>query len=179
MNKFFLALMLTAFSFSLHAQEVQRVTTVIPGKLARSGSSNRQPFSDAALAGLCEQGYTLAIYVYGGARAHDVACSKGKITYMSMTNWEHPDSILSRIGTEFNAGGKVLVHCWYGVHASNMVTSEALIRYCGYSGDQAAAYFKSGVPAGSLPVSRIDQLASEIAGSQKPGSVMQGCPTPK
>ena len=128
MTKFVLSLALAAFSFSLHAQVVQRVTTVIPGKLARSGTSNKIAFNDATLTQLCEQGYTLAIYVYAGASNHDVTCSKGKISYVSMTNWEKPGSIIDRIGKEFEAGGKVMVHCWYGVHASNMVTSEALMR---------------------------------------------------
>jgi hypothetical protein len=174
-----LLLLLGTFAFQTQAQSVERVTVVIPGKFARSGSANRKPFDDKALAGLCEQGYTLAVYVYGGAKPHDVSCSKGKISYLSMTNWEKPGTILQKAEKAMNAGGKVMVHCWYGVHASNFVSAAALNKFCGYTGVQAANYFRAGVPNKSLPPARIDQLAGEIQAFGAGGSVMQGCPTPK
>jgi hypothetical protein len=168
-------------SLPLYAQQVKRVTTVINGRLSRAGSSpGRQAYNDAALRDLCEQGYTLAIYVYGGAKAHDVSCSRGKISYLSMSNWARPQSILNRIGQEFSAGGKVMVHCWYGVHASNIVTSLALNRFCGFNGQQAASAFKAGVPNKSLPPSKIEAYASSIrAQAISGGQVLQGCPTPR
>lgn len=175
----FLAAVLSfACAWQTHAQEVQRIREMIPGKLMRAGSSNKKPFSDATLAKLCEQGYTLAVYVYGGAVTHDVSCSRGKITYTSMTSWEKPQAIVDKARAAIQAGGKVMVHCWYGVHASNFATSVALKQMCGYTGAQAAATFKCGVPPKSLPQSRIDQLANEIANYGPTGSVMEGCRVP-
>jgi hypothetical protein len=171
-------LILGALASNAQAQQVERVTQVIPGKFARSGSSNRQPFNDETLKDLCEQGYTLAVYVYKGARDHEVTCNRGKISYFGMTNWEHPGSILEKASSAMKAGGKVMVHCWYGVHASNFVSAAALNRFCGYSGSQAAKYFLSGVPKGSLTPGKISKMAAELRALGPGGSVMDGCPSP-
>jgi hypothetical protein len=158
------------------AQSVQRVTSVISGKLARAGSSNRKPYDDAALKGLCEQGYTLAIYVYPGAKNRSVSCSRGSIQYVGMTNWSKPESIVPKIAAEAARGGKTMVHCWYGVHASNLVTSAALVKMCGMSGDAAADVFRKGVPKGSLNTGRIEELAAKIEKMSPGGSRVSGCP---
>jgi hypothetical protein len=170
---------LCLFSAQVFAQQVTNVTNVISGKLSRAGSTNRKAYDDRSLAALCEQGYTLAIYVYGGAKAHDVSCSRGKISYLSMTSWEHPTSILSRISNEMNGRGKVMVHCWYGVHASNFVTSAALINSCGFSGEQAAETFRRGVPPKSLAPARVNQLAAELVALELGNHVIEGCPSPR
>lgn len=165
-----------AMTSEAKAQSVQRVTSVIGGKLARAGSSNRKAYDDAALKGLCEQGYTLAIYVYPGAKPRTVSCSRGSIKYVGMTSWSNPASIVPKIAAEAAAGGKTMVHCWYGVHASNLVTSAALVKMCGMSGSAAADVFRRGVPKGSLNSGRIEELASKLEKMSPGGSRVSGCP---
>ena len=179
MKAVFISLVLlavTALGHRAEAQSVSRVTSVISGKLARAGSTNRQSYSDATLKSLCEQGYTLAIYVYKGGDDRTVSCSKGSIRYVSMLNWSSPASIVNKIASEAASGGKTMVHCWYGVHASNMVTAAALVKMCNYSGEKAAAKFKAGVPAGSLPESKIEKMASAIEEMRPDGTRVSGCP---
>ena len=173
----FAAFATLAISHSAHAQSVERVTNVISGKLARAGSSNRQPYSDSALQSLCQKGYTLAIYTYGGARSRTVSCGGGRsIRYQSMTNWSHPSSIINAAEREMRNGGRVMIHCWYGVHASNFVTSAILGRVCNYSASKIENIFRRGIPRGSLAQSRIDQLANDLHQYANGGSVMGGCP---
>jgi hypothetical protein len=168
-----------AMAFNVQAGEVTQHSTVISGKFGRAGSTNRQPLSDSALRGLCEQGYTLAMFLYPGARDHVVTCGGGKqIRYMSKTGYSSPSGILAAAKAEMDRGGKVLVHCWYGVHAAKFVAASALHRFCGFSGDQAANYFVRGIPPGSLSQSRINELASKLRAQGSGGSVTGGCPSP-
>lgn len=47
------------------AQKLDNVSEVIRGRFARSGSTNRSANGESTLRRFCEQGYTLAIYMYG------------------------------------------------------------------------------------------------------------------
>jgi hypothetical protein len=171
--------LLTLGSFAASAQSVERLSTIISGKLSISGSSNRSALNDAALKGLCEDGYTMAIFTYPGAKARTVECGGGRtISYQSITGWENPTRHVSKIAGEVHAGGKVLVHCWYGVHASKFVASAALTKLCGFSGDQAASFFRRGIPKGSLSESRINELAGKLSQWTTSGGVTSGCPSP-
>ncbi len=173
-----LALGVAAFSTQVSAQTVERLSTIIQGKLSISGSTNRSAFSTSTLNDLCEQGYTKAIFTYAGAKPQTVQCSGGRtISYRSMNDWKKFDSTLNEIEPAIRKGEKVLIHCWYGVHASKFVASAALTRTCGFSGPQAAEYFKKGIPKGSLSQKRINELAAIIAKLSATGGVVQGCPS--
>ena len=162
-----------------HAQSVERMSTIISGKLSISGSSNRKALGDSALKELCDQGFTQAIFTYGGAKARTVSCGGGRtISYQSMTSWEKPTALIAKTVSEIEGGGRVLIHCWYGVHASKYVASAALTQLCGFSGDQAAEYFKRGIPKGSLGTDRINELAGYLSALSTSGGVTAGCPTP-
>lgn len=166
-------------SFTVAAQSVERMSTIIPGKLSISGSTNRSALNDAALRALCEEGFTVAIFTYRGAKARTVECGGGRqISYQSMTNWDQPTEHVNKIANEVERGGRVLVHCWYGVHASKFVASAALTRLCGFNGDQAAAFFRNGIPPGSLSKSRINELAGLLEDWNASGGVTSGCPSP-
>jgi len=176
-----LMVVLATLIFGLPAQagEVTQYTKVISGKFSRAGSTGRQQYSDAALTQLCNQGYTMAIFLYPGARPRTITCGGGrKITYLSKTPYSSPAGILATTKAEMDRGGKVLVHCWYGVHAAKYVAAAALNNFCGYNGSQSADYFKRGIPPGSLSVSRIEQLASRLRAYPSGGSVAGGCPSP-
>lgn len=180
MKKFGILFAALAFSVAANAGEVTLHTPVISGKFSRAGSTNRQALSDSALKGLCEQGYTLAIFLYPGATDHVVTCGGGKqIRYMSKGTYEAPAGVLAVAKAEMDRGGKVLVHCWYGVHAAKFVAAAALNKFCGYSGSQAADYFVKGIPPRSLSPARIEELASKLrAYPSSGGGVTSGCPSP-
>jgi len=181
MNKtiLFLALaMMSALSINASAQSVERLSTIISGKLSISGTSNRKAFNDATLKDLCEEGYTLAIFTYSGAQERTVTCGGGRSIHYKSSRWENPTSIVNAVAEEVREGGRALVHCWYGVHASKFAASAALTKLCGFSGSQAAAYFRKGIPAGSLSKSRINELAGILEGLSTSGGVTGGCPSP-
>jgi|GEM_PF-6488517 len=168
-----------AISASAKAGELSNYTPVISGKLSRAGSSQRQELSDASLKRLCEQGYTLAMFLYPGARARTVSCGGGKqIRYFSKVRYSRPEPILAEAEAEINRGGKVLVHCWYGVHGAKYVAAAALNKFCGWSGSQASSYFVRGIPPGSLAQKTIDELAAKLRTYPSGGSVTGGCPSP-
>lgn len=174
-------LVLFAFSHFLinpaQAQAVKNETEVIPGKLSRAGTTNRKPYSDETLKGLCERGFTLAVYVYAKAATRTVSCSKGSITYVQQGGWTNPSRVLALSEQEYNKGGRVMIHCWYGVHASNFLTAAHLNRFCGWTGDQAAAKFLRDAPAGISSKERND-LTSRLRALGRGSSVMNGCPHP-
>lgn len=177
---FVLLAMTVGVSSLASAQAVKRVSNVISGKLAISGSTNRSALDDSALRDLCDQGYTRAIFVYSGARARTVSCGGGRtIEYSSMSNWESPGSIVSKVVNEIDGGGKVLLHCWYGVHASKFVAAASLTKLCGFSGSQAAKYFEVGIPPGSLGKARIAELSGKLSGMNGNSHVVSGCPSPR
>lgn len=177
--KLFVILAVTALSLSAQAGELSRHTPVISGKFSRAGSSQRQPLSDNSLKSLCEQGYTLAMFMYPGAPNKTITCGGGKqIRYMSKSGYSSPSGILATAKAEIDNGGKVLVHCWYGVHAANFVSAAALNKFCGWSGDQAANYFVRGVPAGSLAPAKINELAGKLRALGRGTGAMSGCPSP-
>ena len=162
------------------AQQVRNLKEVISGAFARSGTTHQKPFDDAALVGLCNQGYSLAVYVYAGGRNAEVTCGGGrKLTYLNITRWQDANNILSRADSVLQNGDKVLVHCWNGIHASKYVAAAALNRYCGFSGEQAAAYFRRGIGPRELPARTVEKLSNQLRALGRGGSVMQGCPSPQ
>ena len=181
MNKaiLFLALaIMSTFTLEVTAQSVERLSTIISGKLSISGTSNRKAFSDATLKDLCEEGYTLAIFTYSGARERTVTCGGGRSIHYKSSRWENPTSIVNAVAEDVREGGRAIVHCWYGVHASKFAASAALTKLCGFSGSQAATYFRNGIPKGSLSQARINELAGILEGLSTSGGVSGGCPSP-
>jgi hypothetical protein len=45
--------------------------------------------------------------------------------------------------------GPVLVHCWNGLHYAGMVSALALRQFCGFSGEQAEAYWRTNANRGA------------------------------
>ncbi len=164
----------------VQAQEVRNLKNVISGKFARSGATNRSPLSDSALKRLCEDGYGVAVYIYSGGRDKTVSCGGGReIKYYNITNWQNATSILNKTEAAMDAGRKTLVHCWNGVHASNYVSAAALNRFCGFSGQQAATYFRQNIPDGTLDRNVINNLARKLESLGSGGQVVSGCPSPR
>ena len=176
-NLGFIAALILSFSFSAQAGQIRNLKTVIEGKVYRAGTTGKAQYNDSTLTDLCEQGYTVAIYLYAGATHRTIGCSGGRsITYMSIPKYQNIDNVTGQIAAALNSGGKAIFHCWNGVHATGFIAAATLNRFCGFSGAQAASYFERGVPAGSLPQSSINKLSGILKAQPSGGQVIQGCP---
>lgn len=181
-------------SGAAYGQAVWNDSTVIRGKLtisgAEGGNRNKVGLGDAALESLCEQGYTLAVYVYqfdsdstfGRSKGNrTIECSGGKqIKYYATGDFRVRSSrvrgAIDDIDQAIRSNGKVLVHCRNGVHASKYVAAAAMTKLCGYDGDAAKAYWLRNL-AGGLGRDRVNQLAADLDGlRESTSSVVSGCP---
>jgi hypothetical protein len=122
------------------AGPIKNQQTILDGVLTRAGVSGQTQLSDDQLVSLCESGYSQAFYLYSGATAREIACSKGTISYRSIS-WLNTTPILEAIDAGLRGGGKVFVHCNNGAHASGFVAAIALRQFCGYSAEQALNYW--------------------------------------
>jgi hypothetical protein len=166
-----------AFGAGVQAKQIRNMSAVVSGKIYRAGTTNRKPYNDDTLRDLCEDGFTVAIYLYGGAKSHSVSCGGGRtIRYMSITSYQKIDPVTNVIENAVDHGGKAVFHCWNGVHATGFIAGAVLNRFCGYSGREAANYFERGVPKGSLAQSAINKLSNILESQPSGGRVMQGCP---
>lgn len=179
MNKLVL---LAAFAISMvaaqvQAQQVRNSQDVIRGAFARSGTTNQRAFDDSTLVSLCNQGYTYVVYVYAGGRNGTVTCGGGRtLTYVNNTNWKDPSAIIRQARSAIDKGGKVLIHCWNGIHASKYVGAVALVEFCGFSGAQAKEFFVRGIRDGEI--SSRDSLAAKLGQLRNSGGgVISGCPS--
>lgn len=164
-----------------HAQEqIRNRRDVVPGSITRAATTKQKEYNDTTLKALCEEGYTVAIFLYEGAKTREVECSGGrKIKYLSISKFQEPTAVLNEISKSVNQGGRALFHCWNGLHATGYIAAAVLNRFCGFSGAQAANYFVHDVPAGSLPEKNMAFFSKRLKGLPSGGSVMAGCPSPK
>jgi hypothetical protein len=132
---------------------IKNFKMVMPGVLYRGGGTGgKVPLGDAQLDALCADGFTSATYAYktGWSGPQSATCGNNRISY-DYRQWDNASALkstLSEIHDIIRTGqGAMYVHCWYGVHASGYVVSAALMQFCGYSADQAVAYWNSNVPA--------------------------------
>jgi len=176
--KFLISLLLLSLGLTAQAGQIRNQETVISGAVTRAGTTRQKEYNNETLTALCEQGYTLAIYLYSGATPRTVACSGGRsISYLSITRFQAIDPVVSKIKDAVNAGGKAIFHCWNGTHATGFVAAAVLNRLCGFSGAQAARYFENGVPPGSIPQSSINKLSGILKNQPTGSHVMSGCPS--
>lgn len=147
----FVASMTLSLGLAVEAQAeygLQNFKTVMPGALYRGGSTGgRNPMNDSALQGLCEDGFSTAVFLYGrGSSDRNMSCSRGNTSYKNIS-MSKDKKILGLIYNAIqNGSGPVYVHCWYGVHASGYIAAVALRQFCGYSAEQAVSYWNASVP---------------------------------
>lgn len=172
------AAILLAFALPAHAA-VKNMNSVISGKLYISGNSGgRGPLSQSDLVSLCDQGFTYAVYVYKGGSNKTITCGGGRtLQYVNSTSWKNPSGMLSQANSAIGNGGKALIHCWNGVHASRFAGAVALNKYCGFNGEQAAKWWRSGFSAGSLPAGTINALYGKLSDLGGGSGGVSGCPS--
>ncbi|MGZ3695924.1 MAG: hypothetical protein ACXWQO_17700 [Bdellovibrionota bacterium] len=163
----FLAVLLLAQSNFAHAGAVKNQQNILGGVLVRAGVSGRTQLSDQQLRTLCEQGFSQAFFLYSGATPRSISCSKGRISYRSVS-WLNPAPILQAVNAGLNGGGRVFVHCLNGAHASGVIAALALRQFCRYSGEEAMAYWARtnayGIPPGIGTIRRAVITFSPLGG---------------
>lgn len=146
-----------------HAGPIKNAQNILGGVLTRAGVSGQTQLSDSQLADLCEKGYSQAFYLYSGASPRSVSCSKGRISYRSVS-WLNPAPIMQAVSAGLQGGGRVFVHCNNGAHASGYVGAVALRQFCRYTSDEAMAYWHKtntyGIPPG---IGRIKKEVSSYS----------------
>jgi len=166
----FFALVSSVFNGSAFGADqfgLKNVREVMPGVLYRGGGEGgRQPISSGSMQNLCSYGFQSAYYVYrtGWGGDHGVSCGGGQTVYMSKQwdNSQQARAILTDIYNKIQTGGKVYVHCWYGVHASGYIAAIALRQFCGYSAEQGVTYWDSAVPA-SIRYEKVQQMVRNFS----------------
>jgi hypothetical protein len=155
---------------SVKLPKTRALKTVIPGLLYRGGGAGgRVPLTQEALKGLCEVGFSLAVYGYteGFRGTQEIQCTNSisgqpnTLTYVAgeASKLAFEQDVMNRIQTVVanpNAG-PVFVHCWNGDHASGELASFSLRQFCGWSGPAATAYWSRN-QHGAAPISRIGKF---------------------
>ena len=127
---------------------IRNMREVIPGIMYRSGSVGGQnPLNEKAVQKLCKQGFSIAFYDYNTGMKQDrnVPCGTNEMMYRVKPSLNSESNIHTQLAAVYdsikNHRGPVLTHCWNGWHASGYVSAAALIQFCGYTNQQALAYW--------------------------------------
>ncbi len=151
-------------SFS-HALSIdpKSVHAVVEGKIYRAGINDHKSKYGASVTDFsyaCTNGFTMVINAYNNSEAINVTCpDKRNIVYVG-AKWDNPkrDDIASG---ELRRGGKVLVHCKYGVDASNLVAWIGAARANLITAQQASDGFYHG-QRGSLGEAKYKEMSTMI-----------------
>ncbi len=142
--------------------EPKSVRAIVEGKIYRGGVTVKTglystPVTDFSYA--CENGFTMVVNAYSNARAQQVRCADGRtIVYVGDKWYVEASATDSFIADEVSRrGGKVLVHCVYGVDASSLVGYIVAARAGLMSAREAAARFVAG-PAGVPHRGKMENL---------------------
>lgn len=150
------------------------VRPVLNGVLYRAGfkggDKTRAGLADAQRLALCEAGFSGARYVDFGSKTRFGAtqCGEREFEYSALRS-SRPAALMQDIHgvIEDPAKGPILVHCMWGVHSSGAVAAMALVQFCGWSEDQAKAYWhkaRNNAPCGSAGCDKwIDDKFSQFA----------------
>lgn len=148
---------------------------MLRGVLYRSGTP-----SEEALTYLCESGWKRVYSLYGEFTTHmgpknvnmlrhgrdqrECVSSEGP----RQIEWRPaPSSRMRNLPTIFQDvidsirnpdRGPVLVHCWNGLHYAGMVSALALRQFCGFTAEQAEAYWRANANRGANYPLIIDNL---------------------
>ena len=138
---------------------------VLAGILYRGGANNgRASLNKGQLNSLCEKGVSSAVYLYstGFSGPSTTSCSNGSTAYQYLSyQGEGLKSIHRLVYQSIKTTKKpVFIHCWYGIHATGLVSATALMQFCDASPDQAVAYWRIGVPPSLQYQKVIDAIRS-------------------
>lgn len=109
---------------------------------------NKNPLQNDGLKNLCSEGFQAAIYLYPTnyeTAPKNTQCSGNTLHYLNATPYSDTSSYnMLRLVYETikdESKGPLYFHCWNGWHASGLISALMLKQFCGYTGDQAVAYW--------------------------------------
>ena len=114
---------------------------------------NQNPLPDDGLVNLCEEGFGRAYYLYRTnfetapkvTTCESLGSPEHVLRYfqVSPTDEAQTYEVLKVIYETIQdyRYGPVYIHCWNGWHASGLLAAKILRQFCGYSADEAVAYW--------------------------------------
>lgn len=145
---------------------VRNFRAVLNGVVYRGGANNaynkygkranQNPLPAMGLNHLCEEGFGTAIYLYPtnySTAAKTTNCksvvdaSAQKLNYMQISPLSSDTearkilNIIYKKLTTDTDHSPIYMHCWNGWHASGLISAYTLRQFCGFTGDQAVAYW--------------------------------------
>ena len=144
---------------------VRNFRAVLNGVYYRGGANNvynkhgkrknSNPLPAAGLENLCEEGFSQAVYLYStnfsgapkSVRCRDFQGNENVLTYsqISPLSYRREDQreLLTLIHDRIRdpRRGPIYDHCWNGWHASGFVAAITLRQFCGFTKEQAVAYW--------------------------------------
>lgn len=163
---------------------VRNFRAVLNGVYYRGGANNiffeprrenSNPLPTAGLRNLCEEGFTRSVYLYSTryeSAPRTLRCktkngNENTIEYLQISPLHFRVDDLKALLTMIHQHareprrGPIYDHCWNGWHASGFVAATTLRQFCGFTGDQAVAYWNMGTD-GNNKGSHYDQIRSRI-----------------
>lgn len=118
--------------------------------------SNSNPLPTTGLENLCKEGFSTAIYYYttNYGTAPKVVNCRDRLDYNTTLNYKQISSLTASTTTneailslvydriKGKLKGPIYGHCWNGWHASGYAAAIILKQFCGYTDDQAEAYWR-------------------------------------
>ncbi len=114
--------------------------------------SNTNPLPNDGLTNLCQQGFKEAVYLYAEnfSSSEKITTCKtqngeaNQLEYQQLSAFDgheelHLKKIFQHIKGEVT--GPIYEHCWNGWHASGYIAAITLKQFCGYTDEQADAYW--------------------------------------
>lgn len=147
-----------------HLYGTRNFRAVLNGVYYRGGGNNKyhnppransNPLPTAGLRNLCEEGFSRAVYLYAEnyeTAPHSLRCrtqngNESTLEYKQISPLAHQESDLKALlvmihrHAQDSRLGPIYDHCWNGWHASGYVAASALRQFCGFSAEQAVAYW--------------------------------------
>lgn len=110
--------------------------------------ANKNPLPEDGLKNLCEEGFSLAVYLYTTnykTASKTTNCGTNTLTYLQISPLEKAGqfNILKLIYNIIKdpKQGPIYTHCWNGWHASGLISALALRQFCDMNGVDAVAYW--------------------------------------
>lgn len=137
--------------------------------------ANQNPLPLIGLKNLCEEGFGTAVYLYTTNYAsapkatvcQSVLNSSHKLNYLQASAHMSEDAARSVLNliyqrlTHPSDQGPIYLHCWNGWHASGLMSAYTLRQFCGYTADQAVAYWNRNTDGNNVG-SNYDRLRAKI-----------------
>lgn len=115
--------------------------------------ANENPLPNDGLMNLCNEGFKNAVYLYPTnystapkqTNCSSSASNTNALSYLNISPFGNggAHSILKLVfeAIQDQDKGPIYVHCWNGWHASGLISALMLKQFCGYTSDEAVAYW--------------------------------------